>query len=123
MSPYNLAFTVLFGVALGAGAAFAVLEILRLRRELKTAQKTVEAQEVVIQRHEDALFYVGGKPASEPNRPEPVPQFSGIGPTDIRNREMYERQKAEKDTRPPMVTPTADEIKSAAREATNGGRR
>lgn len=134
-------FAFLAGLGIGLVAASGVNYALTLRRQLKAAQKALEARETPQQKAEDwpsppGFHYVDvapGKKALVPNQPghsdtaNDAPRFSGIGPSDIASRELYEREKARVDTTPKFASPSVlnpdlSDIREAAREATNGGK-
>lgn len=120
------------GVVSGMGVSFAVNSHLRVRRQLKAAQKALEARpdpkeapptirelQAIIDRRV-AEFQQG-----DDFHLKPVPDFTGgIGPTAIRNREAFEAQQQEKAeprfASPRTLNPDLTDIREAAREATNG---
>lgn len=132
-----------FGVTAALCVAFLASYALRLRRELKAAQKALEARDAA----PDDGSWKGLPPErikemvansvadmkrrhandDDPRTHKEEPRFSGIGPTDIANREMYERQQEAKASTPvfaspSVLNPSLGEIQQAAREATNGGK-
>jgi hypothetical protein len=126
---------------LGICAGFGLMWALDLRRQLKAAQKALEAKAT-------CCFDCGRKDGThtelcrftrpsirevqarideyDPPLPKPVPDFTGgIGPTAIGNREMFEHAQEEENKEPRFASPRTlnpdlGDITDAAREATNG---
>lgn len=128
------------GGFLGSALAFAVQAHLALRRELKAAQTALEAKETApddgswkglpperIKQIVDAAVSTTSRKANEEDY-KPTPDFTGgIGPTAIRNREIFEAEKKVEQTTPKFASPSVlnpdlKDIREAAREATNGGK-
>lgn len=113
------------GGIMGAALAFGVQAHLALRRELKTWQTRADAQEQLRQPVLTA-FEAPARHAEAARSPQPD-FMGGIGPTAIRNRELFEKQKDQDDKRPKfahpgILSPELEDIRDAAREATNGGK-
>jgi len=114
------------GWTLGVTTALAVVEHIKLRRELKAAQDALNARETAPQ---PQFGSAAGQIHIAEDFDEPddsMPRLSGVGPTAIRNREHFEREKAKRETTPKfahpgVLNPDLNDIKSAAKEATNGG--
>lgn len=132
------------GGIIGACGVGLLFHALTLRRQLKAAQKALEARETAPQTEGQFLRcrYCGRDDGSHPDKcpthpanwttgqitpSDDAPRFSGIGPSDIASRELYEREKARVDSTPKFASPSVlnpdlSDIREAAREATNGGK-
>lgn len=131
-------FTFLAGLGIGLIAAFGVNYALTLRRQLRAAQTArlsdaekaewwrtaSESERAAVWARERLRPVVADFNDRHPEK-EDAPRFSGIGPSDIASRELYEREKAKSDKTPKfaspgVLNPDLSDIREAAREATNG---
>lgn len=118
----------IIGAALALGFGSLALALIDSRRQLKVAQKALEARETPSELEEPFTYppYVHPAPTAPP-LPNEFDRFPGVGPTAIANRELYERSQKVDDTRPKfanpsVLNPSLNDIGEAAREATNGGK-